>query len=58
VLDFDLASANFGPGQYSVNASVASSVDGSSDVLWQGARLNIVGNDENFGTVWAEVTAR
>ncbi len=56
-MDFAIATANFGSGQYFVNANVSEIIDIDTHVLMQGARFTIKGNDRNLGTVAASITA-
>jgi len=56
-MEFTIESANFGAGQYFVNANVSEVIDIDTHVLWQGARFTISGNDRNLGTVAATITA-
>lgn len=57
-MDFTIASANFGAGQYFVNANVSEVIDIDTHVLWQGARFTVRNHEENLGTVAAEISAR
>jgi len=56
-MEFAIESANFGAGQYFVNANVSEVIDIDTHVLWQGARFTIAGNERNLGTVAASITA-
>ena len=56
-MEFSIASANFGVGQYFVNANVSEIIDIDTHVLMQGARFTVKGNDNNLGTVAAAITA-
>lgn len=54
-MDFSIDRANFGAGQYFVNANVSEVIDIDTHVLWQGARFTVKGNEENLGTVAASI---
>ncbi|WP_307319609.1 ABC transporter ATP-binding protein [Microbacterium sp. SORGH_AS_0862] len=56
-MDFAIESANFGPGQYFVNANASEVIDIDSHVLWQGARFTVKDDSANLGTVAARITA-
>ncbi|WP_396643570.1 ABC transporter ATP-binding protein [Microbacterium sp.] len=56
-MEFAIDSANFGAGQYFVNANVSEIIDIDTHVLMQGARFTVAGNDRNLGTVAATITA-
>ena len=56
-MDFVIDSANFGTGQYFVNANVSEIIDIDTHVLWQGARFTVKGDERNLGTVAAAISA-
>lgn len=56
-MDFCIEGANFGAGQYFVNANVSEVIDIDAHVLWQGARFSMSGDERNLGTVAATITA-
>ncbi len=56
-MDFVIESANFGAGQYFVNANVSEIIDIDTHVLMQGARFTMKGNSRNLGTVAASISA-
>jgi len=56
-MDYVIETANFGAGQYFVNANVSEVIDIDTHVLMQGARFTMKGNDRNLGTVAATITA-
>ncbi|WP_298944735.1 ABC transporter ATP-binding protein [uncultured Microbacterium sp.] len=56
-MDFIIESANFGAGQYFVNANVSEVIDIDTHVLMQGARFTMKGNSRNLGTVAASIVA-
>ncbi|MDW4573368.1 ABC transporter ATP-binding protein [Microbacterium sp. M3] len=56
-MEFTIASANFGAGQYFVNANVWPNIPDDTHVLWQGARFTIVADEGSIGTVAASITA-
>jgi len=56
-MDFDIQSANFGAGQYFINANASEIIDIDTHVLWQGARFSMAGNETNLGSVAAAITA-
>ncbi len=55
-LDFAIANANFGAGEYYVNANVSEVIDIDSHVLWQGALFTVSGDNANLGTVAAQIS--
>ncbi|WP_454116619.1 ABC transporter ATP-binding protein [Microbacterium aurum] len=55
-MDFTIAAAEFGTGEYHVNANVSELIDIDAHVLWQGARFRVLGHEENLGTVAAEIS--
>ncbi len=55
-MEFVIDRANFGPGQYFVNANVSEVIDIDTHVLWQGARFSVSGDPRNLGTVAASIT--
>jgi ABC-2 type transport system ATP-binding protein len=55
-VDFHIASAGFGAGQYFVNANTSEVIDIDSHILWQGARFTVKTHEENLGTVAAAIT--
>ncbi|MET0296206.1 MAG: ABC transporter ATP-binding protein [Microbacterium sp.] len=56
-MEFVIDSANFGAGQYFVNANVSEVIDIDTHVLMQGARFTVKGDERNLGTVAAAITA-
>lgn len=56
-MEFVIASANFGPGQYFVNANVSEIIDIDTHVLFQGAMFAVAGDVRNLGTVAASISA-
>lgn len=54
-MDFKIESANFGAGQYFVNANVSEIIDIDTHVLMQGARFTMKGGSHNLGTVAASI---
>lgn len=56
-MDYVIESANFGAGQYFVNANVSEVIDIDTHVLMQGARFTVKGNERNLGTVAASIVA-
>ncbi len=55
-MDFTIARAGFGAGQYFVNANVSEVIDIDTHVLWQGARFTVVDSTNNLGTIAARVS--
>lgn len=55
-VDFEIAAAGFGAGQYFVNANVSEVIDIDSHILWQGARFTVKSHQENLGTLAADIT--
>lgn len=56
-MEFTIESANFGPGQYFVNANVWPVLPEDTHVMWQGARFTMESDDSSIGTVAASITA-
>jgi len=54
-VDFTIESTHFGAGQYFVNANVSEVIDIDTHVQWQGARFTVLGGEQNFGTVAADI---
>ncbi|MGA1829108.1 ABC transporter ATP-binding protein [Microbacterium sp.] len=55
-IDFTIESANFGPGQYFVNANVWPGVPEQTHVMWQGTRFTMEHDDTSIGTVAASIS--
>jgi ABC-2 type transport system ATP-binding protein len=55
-VDFTIASANFGPGQYFVNANVWPVLPEDTHIMWQGARFTMEHDDTSIGTVAASIS--
>ena len=56
-MEFTIESANFGPGQYFVNANVWPVLPEDTHVMWQGARFTMENDENSIGTVAASITA-
>jgi len=55
-MEFTIESANFGPGQYFVNANVWPVEPEDTHVMWQGARFTMEHTDDSIGTVAAAIS--
>lgn len=54
-MEFAIESANFGPGQYFVNANVWPVLPEDTHVMWQGARFTMEHDEGSIGTVAAAI---
>lgn len=57
-MEYRIDAIHLGPGDYFVNANTSPTIDVETDVLWQGARFRVVGDDTNLGAVQATITVR
>ncbi|GAA5199606.1 ABC transporter ATP-binding protein [Microbacterium jejuense] len=55
-MEFEIESANFGPGQYFVNANVWPVLPEDTHIMWQGARFTMENDDRSIGTVAATIS--
>ncbi|HOA86140.1 MAG TPA: ABC transporter ATP-binding protein [Microbacteriaceae bacterium] len=55
-MEYRIEALHLGSGDYFINANASPTIDVDTDVLWQGAKFRVLGDDTNLGTTQATIT--